>query len=280
MITPQKLQGYAEQIVDGTYHWLEGKVKTPDFSIDLTSTKQDLGNAVGDTAVARLQGLPVCTLAQLQAINVEQIDPFSLPCQPPGLNLEAERQKLTSQIIQKQDVLQQTKLTATDTKSETTGKTPFEKLAILPTIFQWSKILPWVLSILGLAAAAGMVFLQSDHRKELKKISITLLVNGLLLCFSVWLTAFLLNHIQFQDMVQQRQFGEAVISIVRTLSSAFNRVVLIFGATYSILGIGGLVGLHFLKPKMPLGGHDSPANKPVEHTKDDTPEAKIGPVKA
>ena len=59
--SPQLLQTSTENIIDGVYHWLDGKVATPDFKIDLSSTKTTFANQVAQAAANRAITLPRCT---------------------------------------------------------------------------------------------------------------------------------------------------------------------------------------------------------------------------
>lgn len=274
VITPEKLQGYAEQIVDGTYNWLEGEVDQPDYNLDLSTLKLDLGNTVGDVAVQRVQSLPVCTTAQLRQMDPGSIDPFTLPCQPPGINLQAERQKLVDEITKDDEVLEGN-VTADDTKSEETGQTPFEKLGFVPTLFQWSQKGPWIFGVLGLLAAAGIIFLNDDRRKGIKQVSKTLLITGVVLLVGIAVVSFLLNKFQIKDVTAEdpKHFEQAIGDVVRSFNAAFNRVLAVFAGLYAALGAGGLIGLHFTKPKGPASAarEDSAAKEPP---KEKTPEPK------
>jgi hypothetical protein len=250
VITPVKLQGYVEQVVDGTYTWLEGDADKPTYSLDLSSLKQELGVAAGDSAAARLKGLPVCTAAQLRTINPKKADLFTLPCRPPGLNIAAERQKLVSDITNGQDVLEDTQITADDIRSDDQGSvSPFEKFSIVPTIYQWGKVLPWVVGGTALLAGAGMVYLNPDRRAGQKAVAKTLLTIGLLLVISFGVSTFMMNRIQPNTQEADTQpMQEAMISLIQTLSRSFGRVVLVFGVVYTAAGAGGLTALRRGKP--------------------------------
>lgn len=269
VVTPQRLRGYAEQVVEGTYNWLEGDTDKPDYAVDLSTIKKDLGVSVGDSAVQHLQELPVCTQQQLRKLNPNDVDPFALPCRPPGINLKAERQKLINQVIKGDGALQDTEITADDTISES-GQTPFEKLAFIPTIFQWSKVLPWILGILAVVSATGVVFIQNDRRTGIKSVAKPLLATGLLLLVSIVVTSFLLGRLQFNEMAETRHFEEAMVLLIKSLYNGFKNVLLIFATIYTLLGASGLIGLRFTKPKgtAPENPHPrSPAEKPSSRPK-------------
>lgn len=249
VVTPEKLRTYAEQIVDGTYHWLGGDVKLPDYNIDIAAIKTDLANALGDVAVENAEGLPVCTPTQLRTLSTSEFDPFNAPCRPPGIDLKAERAKLVSEISSSKDFMENTTITAEDTRSEDNQKTPFEHMAYIPTIFQLSQKLPWILGGLGLAAAAGIVLLNEDRRKGIKKISASLLITGVFLLVGIWLTSFAFSRIRVNQDAAAAQFQTILIDVLKTLSANFNRTLLVFAIVYAGLGIGGLLWLRFTRPK-------------------------------
>jgi len=248
-ITPQRLQGYAEQIVDGTYNWLEGNTDKPDYVVDLSTIKKDLGVSVGDSAVQRIQGLPICTQRQLSNMSFSNASPFTLPCRPPGINLKAERQKLINEVTRGEGALQDTTITADDTQSET-GETPFERLFFIPTLFQWGKTLPLVLGLLAIASAIGIIFMQDSRRTGIKAVAKPLLATGVFLLIGIMLVSFLLSKAQFSsEPAESQHFQEALVALIRTLNTAFRNVLLVFAIVYTVLGAGGLIGLRLLKAK-------------------------------
>ena len=249
VITAPRLQGYAEQAIDGSYHWLDGTTKTPDFNLDLASLKQDLGASVGGAAVERVKSLPVCTVAQARQLDPANIDPFALPCQPPGINLEAQRQKVEAD-INTSDAFKDTNITAQDLNSEKTGKDPFQQLSVIPVVFQWSKIAPWILGSLGLATAVALIFLRHDRRQGIKSVAKSLLITGGVLLVVIVLSTVALGKLQPTNPTDNVQLQEAAVTVAKALGSSLNRIFLIFTGVYAALGVAGLVYLHVTKPKL------------------------------
>jgi hypothetical protein len=246
---PELLQSSFEQIIDGTYHWLDGEVTQPDFKVDLSIVKQNLANAIGDEAVRHLQALPVCTPEQVRGINLAEADAFGLPCLPPGLNLEIKRQEIVAEVAGSQDFLKDPVITANNLKNDE-GKTPFETLSNAPKAFQWTKRLPWIFGIAGLLAGAATVFLHDDRRRGLFVIARALLIAGVLLLVSGLITLFFLGHLPLpENVADSGKLGNTLLEVIRSLGGAFNGVLLTFAGVYTVLGAGGLLGLHFTKPK-------------------------------
>jgi hypothetical protein len=262
VITPVKIQGYAEQIIDGTYNWLEGETDQPDFNLDTASIQKDLGNVAGDVAVARVEKLPPCTFAQLQQLNLSEIDPFKLPCRPPGINLKAERAKIVQEIMSNEGVSDDKALTADDIgKDEATGRNAFEGLTPVPKIFQWSKVWPWILGVLGIASAAAIIFWSDDRNSGIKRVSVRLLIAGVLALVGIGLATWLFNAANPAERADATQMEEAIFDVVRTLSAAFNRVLLIFAIVYAVLGAAGLIWLRTKAPKPVAAKTNTPPKK-------------------
>ncbi len=247
VITPQKLQTYTEQVVDGTYHWLDGTTKTPDFRLDLSSDKQALANAVGNAGVQRLRTLPVCTPAQLQQFDPATVDPFNMPCHPVGFDNEAQRQKLVNDISGSQDVLKDTTVTSQTLVNKETGKDPFQQLKVLPKLFQWSQFLPAVLGVLGILAGVGIVFLSATRREGLKRVAKASLISGALLLITIVIVNLIFSKVSLNAASESAAVQASALSLVKSLNASLNRILLIFALVYAIGGTGGLLGLHFTK---------------------------------
>ncbi len=95
-----------------------------------------------------------------------------------------------------------------------------------------------------------MLLLHEDRRRGLHVLARTLLVVGILLLASTLLTSFVLGHLRpGGELTDSSSLQTALVGLGRKLSAAFNGVLLRFAIPYFILGAGGLVGLHFAKPK-------------------------------
>ena len=269
-ITPEFAQSTAEQVVDGTYNWLEGKTSKPDFNVDLSGLKQNLANNVADAGVQRAQSLPVCTTQQLRQLDPNATDPFSLPCLPPGINLQAERQKLVNQTLTNGEFISDTSISADDLKDKGQTTSPFEKASYVPALFQWSQILPWILGSLVLVTGAGVILLDSERRRGIKSLSITLLITGGILAVSALIGWYFMRALDLNrdGLANTAQVQQSAVYIIRTLSGLFNKTLCIFAGIYIVLGGGGLLGLHFTKPKVSTPApakQPKPARTPEKH---------------
>ncbi|HTE57405.1 MAG TPA: hypothetical protein VK694_01585 [Verrucomicrobiae bacterium] len=278
-ITPEFAQSTAEQIVDGTYTWLDGRADKPTFHIDLAPVKQNLANNVGDAALQRLQGLPVCTTAQLRQVDPNNIDPFNLPCRPPGIDPQAEKQKLVGEALNSDDFLKDSTVSADNLKQEGETTSPFEKLSIIPKAFQFSRIAPWVLGVLGLLAGAGVVFWDRDRRHGLKVLARTFLIVSILLLISALITKFIIGRTSADSLGTTAATQTSTLYIIRTLANTFNNVLFVFATVYGVLGVGGLAALHFTKPARAAEPEGPVPHKPKDPTERPALDIKDAPDK-
>jgi hypothetical protein len=244
-VTPKLIQENGEKIIDGTYSWLEGDTPTPEFRLDTQEIKDQVATNVSKAGEARVKKLPACTYAQLQRIDINSVDPFALECRPPGLDLTALRKQYQKEIAASDAFLEESALTAEDVENDQ-GQNVFEQAERVPQAFQLGQKLPWIFGILAVLSGIGLVFLNTTKAQGLKSAGLTLLIASALLFVSLFVVSFLLNQAK-PDIGAETVVQDAVLAVLKTLSSALNRVLLIFAITYAVLGSGSLIGSRFLK---------------------------------
>lgn len=270
--TPEFLQKTTETILDSTQLWLDGKVKVPNFQVDLSQIKSSLATNLGDFARQRYASLPVCAAGQLPSST----DVLSVNCQVKGLNIEPAVQKLTSDIQNNPDFLAQTTLNA-DTINEVNNKdgTPqqplFEKLHNVPKTYKWVRISPYIFGLLSLLAIAGILLLSSVKRKGFRRVAVSLLVVGILLVASVELMSYGFSKVESQIRTQDSSTNvlikNTVLPVLNSVKNSLNQHILIFGITFLVLSLGTLTYLFATrnkKPSIPKKSDSLPsAEKPV-----------------
>lgn len=249
---PELLSKNSESIINGFYNWLKSDTKTPQFSVDLTEAKQSFANGIGDYAVKRYEALPPCSSAQLRTMNTD-VDAFSVDCRPPGLLSSTVREQVQSQILNSGEFLGDTTFTADDLPKAENGKTFAENMSVAPTAFNAFRLMPWVLGLLGLLFASGVLFLSKDKRQGLKTIAVTLVGTGIFLMLGSLLINFLFNKMnQPKDA-----FGASVASVAKTLTADYNTALMRFYIVYIALGVAVLIAL-----KLKSHGTTAVATKP------------------
>jgi hypothetical protein len=252
VITPDLVKTNVEKIIDGTYAWLDGTTPTPDFRVTTASIQDQVAANVSNVAVRHVQSLPPCTPAQLQQIDLNNLDPFSIKCEPQGLDFAALKRRFRAEVAagQTPGAVQDKAITAADLTNDQ-GQNVFAAAEQVPTAFQRGQQLPWAFVAGALLSGAGVVFLRPDRRRGLKTVSITLLVTGLFLLVASLLSSGVLNMVKPDLQTESVAVQNASVTVIKTLNSALVGVLLLFAGVYIALGGGGLIGLRLTKPKTP-----------------------------
>jgi hypothetical protein len=184
VFTPQLIQQYSDTVLKSNYAWLEGKTSSPQFSIDLKPDKQKLAQQVGDTVKARLAQLSPCLDAQLAQLQATlNTDPLAIPCLLPTLDAQTAAKQATAQINESSSFLNNPVITPSslNPNSDKQDKPYYQKLSAAPKAYKWAQRLPWI--FLGLIAVTklGIFFLAPTKRRGMRRISIIVLLAGLVL---------------------------------------------------------------------------------------------------
>lgn len=271
--TPQFLQSSAENVIDGTYHWLTGKTSQPDFRIDLRSQKQGLANFLGDHAIDTLQALPVCTKAQLVQMNGSQLDPFKATCKPPGLDVNAEKQRVVNEVLNNPDFLKNTVITANTLPKDKHGDNIFQRQSFIPKIYGWVNFSPIILGVILLLLAAAIVFLHKTKRRGFRSIGFMLAETGVFLGIISFVSALFYQSLskpggKIHKALGQSGFQQTISKVMSSFMQLINNRLVIFGLTYAIIGSAILAALYFTRDK------NKPQNVPEQKPTVDEPAIK------
>jgi hypothetical protein len=277
------LRSTANNVIDGTYHWLDGTSKEPDFTINLQPAINDFKNQVADAGVNRLKSLPPCTAAQLQGMNMADsgdINLFTTACLPPGTNLETVRQQAIDHIFggsKSADTSgdsgpfgngkDQTFSTASLPKDDQ-GRTVFGKAKFAPQAYQELHLGPWVLAGLAALCGAAVVFLFPTRRRGLRSLARSLVGIGILLTAISILANFLFTKLVNSPSVSHSASAPTplILDVVHVFEASLSRHLLWFGAAFLSVGVISLIALRMTQPKpaesVSAGGNDAVEDKP------------------
>lgn len=281
---PQLLQDTTENVLDGTYKWLKGEVKTPDYTIDFTAAKQTFAQGVGDAAEQRLNGLKVCTAAELKAMGTNaDVDAFKVTCRPPSLNVAAEKAKIISNLANSKDFLGTPKLTAQNMQKDDNGKTFFENASQAPTIYKWVNASPWLIAVLALLAGIIIFFLSVTKRRGVRSLATIFTVVGALLTLTNLGTSRAFDKLNDPSgklgEAVKGSFQQTIIKALDSISHSIESIILWFGIAYLVIGIVTLIILRLTKPKNQTGDKPSElkGSKTEKPEKPAQPESKPAP---
>ena len=244
------LESTANGVIDGVFGWLEGSTKLPEFTIDLAEAKKQLAVGAGDVAYKKALALPVCTASQVRSVDLNNVDINNLPCLPPGIDLQTERDKLVETVTNSNEFLADTTITSEDL-STTDGKTVFDQAKSVPSVYQWLVKLPYILGALGVLTGLAVVFLHDERRRGLWILSRTAFAAGVVILIGVAISNYMLNSNSIFKLENANEFQKTGQTLAKILVGDFNRVLMMFGIPYVVLGGGGMLALRLTRPKTP-----------------------------
>lgn len=237
VFTPQRQQSIVENVADGTYRWLDGKVDKPDFKIDLSDAKVIIADGVATHGIERLKTLPVCKRAP------STIDPFSAECRPPNINYDKEKERLKNEMLNHKDFLPEPVITIDSLAKDQSGQTFVDKFGKLPDAFRVMKMLPWIFFLVALLAAGGVVFAAESKRKGISIVGRTMFWDGLFILFITLI---------FGKLLPRAVSGESNAVLGNILKHSTGKMAnYMFIYSGSVLGAGGAAWLteRFTRPK-------------------------------
>jgi hypothetical protein len=260
--SPRVVQDSSEKAIDGIFNWLDGKSAQPDFNIDLTNTKSDFAEKVGQAAQTKAATLPKCTSAPATT------DPFGLTCLPAGITPAQVGEQAKNDVLTGQGFLEHPSITANSIKSDN-GQSVFESgnLKEAPKRYQLFKKTPYILLCLVVLAVLAIIFLHTSRRRGFKQVAVTFAFAGVFMLGFAWG----LNRVVSQNIIPQINLDNKVLqSNVRILASDLTQSIdqnyWIFGIAYASIGIIVLL-LLMLKGKGGGNKIPAPAQTPIAESK-------------
>lgn len=247
---PSFMQTQTEGLLDSTYNWLQGDTKTLVFKLDLTDSKTRLANGVHDYVAARLASLPVCTANDLKLAAGSDVDPFNAPCVPTGFDINAAAEKSRQEILAG-EFMKDTEITAADLETSD-GKSFEQQYKKAPAAYRNIVSAVYAMGVIAVLMGVGVVFLSVTKRAGLKRIAILGLSAGGFLVIISWLFGVALKRVT--EEVTKSSHGseplqQKLMDVMQNLGGDVRAWWLWFGLIVVAAAAGGLIALHFTKPK-------------------------------
>lgn len=250
-ITPSFVQINTEKIIDGTYSWLDGTTPTPIVRIDISDVQKQISANLSDQAVKRISKLPVCTQAQLRQLSQSNVNPFTIPCQPPEFDTASVSKQFEQEAQSNNGLLQEKTITGANIKNSS-GQNVFAQAERVPQAFQLGQKLPWIFGILIIICGTVVILLNNPKQRGVRSLSRSLLVAGTLLLVFMTIVNVVLRQSEYHTMNQNEELGGVVLSIAHKLIDQVNSPLRIFAAIYVFIGVAGIVIPKYILPHIKL----------------------------
>lgn len=227
-------------IVNANYAWLEGHSSTPQFSIDANSIKLSFASQVEAYLDNHLSGLPKCTSAQNAQLKNANPNPWTLACLPTGVNPTNAASQASSAIKNSNLLLSNPIINADSLKAVNSGGSPYyQRLSRAPKAYKWINKAPWLLSFIDIVLASAILVLSRRKKRGVAKISLALIVSGVLLA----LPKLAISHVtsRIDDHIRRTtslgSFSSSTDNLVQRIASSLVKVDFHFGIVYILLGL-------------------------------------------
>lgn len=251
--TSELLQESTENLTDGTYNWLQGRVDKPDFRIDLTEAKRKFADTLGDLAAKRIEALPECTLSelrQMQGVTIEEAI-FTIQCQPPGFDSEEAKEQVSQSVYTSDAFLEETVITADNLPTNEQGQSVFEQYSDAPDRFQQIMNSYRTLGLASLLLAGVLALLARPRHKALRQLGAVLVVAGLLVVILAFITggAAGTSNLNIELGSEYSYLEPALTGVAQSLTVAYSDQLIRYGIIYVFGGILLLVGYFLVRKR-------------------------------
>lgn len=224
-----------ENLIDGTYRWLDGSAAQPDFVLDFGASNEVFVRGAGDRLGERLRGLPACTPVELRAAG--EVDAFKAKCLPPGVDISQLVQQSQSNLRSRKDLLPDQKITADTFKKPGETQNVFASASDAPKQFQLLKQVPWMLLVIITILAAIIVLLSPSRPEGLKRLGKNLTITGVLILLIPLGLYFAQSTLTDQKVIDANPLARDVtLPLITEFGKAAAKVYLIFGSLAVLIG--------------------------------------------
>ncbi len=240
------LQSQAEEIINGTFDWLDGTTDKPIFSVSLGGQAKPFIENLTVVFQEHVASLPDCTGA------TSAFDLTTSPCKPPGFDPEAEIRAYNQELADfvSPGIENEALLT-----SEYTGDDLLESLGPdvdLPAWLGWAKLAQTGGLLLAFAMGALFFFINGDRTKALRRLGVSTLSTSVSLIIGLLLlqvSKFVRNNLyETLPDEQVRNVAQTVLEPLAdaVVASVTNRTLWVIGIIVG-LGVILLIVAHRLK---------------------------------
>lgn len=229
-IKPESVRSTTQSVIDPLYAWLEGKTPTFDFTLDLTTYRDNILANLGTYVEQRAQTLPACTLTQLQTVDFTQ-NVLDIPCVPPGVTSAQIKDRFTSQVTAQSDFLRDPVITRDELVSQNAA--PQTVNPDIPKVYQNFKNGKWTTLALTIIAVALLIFARHDRRAGARFVGKTLLTAGITLGLSV-----VGYYVLFSNLTTSNHAADLVLAVIREITDDIISYAQWFVVAYLLVGAG------------------------------------------
>ncbi len=198
-LTPAFFQKSAEQVIDGSFGWLDAKTNEPKFEINTLEVKQNFVDSLGNYLKDRYEALPPCP----EGVLPESTDLLKINCRPSDdvldINQAISNQKLS--MLEDQNFLGESVITA-DSLGQGEQKT------VIPTAYKWFRLSPAVFGGIALLTGILVIVLCDSKKFGVRKLGWRFVVSGSLALIATLIGVF--GLIKLTDLINNQPASSGI----------------------------------------------------------------------
>ncbi len=254
--TQEVFQHAVHEFVSSNYAWLQGNTSTPNFKIDLSTSKLAFADKIAQIAVEdHLKSLSACTASQ--SAQLQTANPLLLSCKPSNLDPVTAASQIKIEIANNNSYLSNPVITANtiSAKGSNGGELYYIKFSKAPKVYQTVNKLPLVLGVVSLLSMLLVLFISRTRRIGIKRIGIVLLLSGLLLVSDKFVSDALFNRYKDQAFngLNNGLIQSSATNFVHYIESELVKIDLWFGLAYIAIAVFILVIIFSTRNKESAG---------------------------
>ncbi|HYH75073.1 MAG TPA: hypothetical protein VD735_03880 [Candidatus Saccharimonadales bacterium] len=239
------VQQKTEGVVDSTYDWIQGDTERLQFALNLDSTKASIADGMATYADQYLSALPTCTTTDTTALT----QPLEATCLPPNFDKTLATQQVKDEILNNQDFLNNSTLTAQDLTNNQ-GQALDQQLRAVPAVYEQVKWGVYITGALAVLCAVAAIWCAANLRSGLKRAGIIALVVGSVSALAAWGIGKGLQVLitKLSEPASDARLQSSLLDAVRILTQDVRNWWVAYGLVLAGLGIAALIGIRFMRP--------------------------------
>jgi hypothetical protein len=237
--TKQDFSSDLNTFINSNKDWLEGKTKTPNFSIDLTTKKQTFANNLNQFFQGQLISLPSCTLAQTKKLT--NINPLQLVCLPIGTSVASLVQLINNEVIASGAFLNNPVITAASLSpnNNNQGEPYYQKLSKAPTVYKQAMDIPLIFGIISVICLPIIIFVSPRRRRGVRRVTGTLVSAGVLLLIVKLTSDTILKKIDHRLVTKSAtgMLHQPLLNFAKSVEQAMVKIDFDFAIGYFIVAL-------------------------------------------
>ena len=240
------LQQSSHDILTNMYAWMQGASASLDLTVNISGVKDNFANSLTAYVQKKFQTLPQCTTFVEPPQSLEAV--MNLTCRPVGVD-DASIATTVHQGVLDSNLLGVDNTIGIDQAINNQRQTIMQQLAIIPMLYRYYMLSLYVLPILIVLCAIGLVFWSLTRRRGLKRVAwicISAGVTSSVVAFGCAWAFGIVRQFLGSDSVQG-----SIVAILEALAGDVRGWWLATGIGFIVIGIIVFAVLYFTRTKNP-----------------------------